>query len=149
MYVIGAQLIGMEPASGLYTSTTNVSLTSGHYYKFVFGAGETEIFPASYSGEIPVILTNQAQGGNGVACTASGGTLTVQCNYPGQGNGMLVEYADVLEADTDVRAYVTNWPDPQNVYVTNWPSTYAVTGTVSLSSDTIQSLASAIAGAIS
>lgn len=148
MFVIGATYHDLAPDTGSYTKTVTQSLTTTRYYKVVTGIGETDIFPADTAGTVPVMLNVHGQGGGGVEVSVSGGTLTITANYPGVGPCQVIEYAEVIEGNTDVRAFVTNWLNPHPVEVTNWPSTYTVTGTVSLSSDTISSLASAIASAI-
>lgn len=148
MFVLGATYHDLNPDSGQYTKTVTQSLTITRYYKVVTGIGETDIFPAYTAGTVPVMLNVHGQGGAGVEVSVSGDTLTIRANYPGVGACQVIEYAEVIEDNTDVRAFVTNWLNPHPVEVTNWPSTYTVTGTVSLSSATISSLASAIASAI-
>lgn len=128
MYVLSNSVVDLEPGAGEYTKTVTLTLDASKFYKFIFGAGETDVF-APVDGDIPVYLNVHAQGGNAVTCTVSGTTLVVTANYPGLGAGLLIEYANVVEDSTDVRSYVTNWPDPQNVYVTNWPDPQTVSVT--------------------
>lgn len=109
MFVIGATFHSLEPDVGTSEKTVTVPLTSSHYYKVVTGSGETDIFPADVNGEIPVKLNVHSQGGDAVECSLSGGTLTIKANYPWIGFAQVVEYANVLEEDTDVRSFVTNW----------------------------------------
>ena len=148
MFVIGAQIHDLTPDTGSYTQTVAQSLDTTRYYKVVTGEGETDIFPGSIGGTIPVKLNDQSQGGAGIVVTVSSGTLSIMATYPGIGMAQVIEYAEVIEDNTDVRAYVTNWLNPHPVTVQNWPSSYTVTGTVSLSDSTISSLATAIASAI-
>lgn len=157
MYILNATFYDLNPDSGEYTKEQTATLDTSRFYKLIFGGGETEIFPGDVDSEIPVNLNVHKQGGSAVECSVADNTLTIKSNYPGLGVAMLLEYADVIQNNTDVRSYVTNWLNPHPVEVTNWPSTYnvgnwpssyTVAGTVSLSSDTISSLASAIASAI-
>lgn len=157
MFIIGATYHDLSPDSGNYTKTVTQTLNNTRYYKVVSGIGETKIFPAATNGTVPVTLNVHSQGGNGVEVSVNDGTLTIVSNYPGIGACQVIEYAEVIEDDTDVRTYVTNWLNPHPVTVQNWPDTYnvgnwpasyTVSGTVSLSSETISSLATAIASAI-
>lgn len=121
-------------------------METNRFYQVVTGTATTCIFNASVNGNIPVHLNSKGQGGNGITVSASDGTLSITANYPGLGPAQVVEYANTIENNTDVRSYVTNWPATYDIG--NWPSTYTVTGTVSLSAETISSLATAIASAI-
>lgn len=140
MFVYSASFYDLEPAEGEYTKTQTASLTGTRYYKLVYGGGETDIFPADVSGIIPVKMNVHHQGGASVDLSLASNTLTITSNRPGLGTAMLIEYSEVTINATNIRSYVTNWPDYYNVgnwpeyyNVGNWPDTYNVTGEVSIS----------------
>ena len=156
MFVLASALYDLTPDAGSYTKSITHTLDSSRYYKVVTGSGETDVFPGSVSGNIPVRLNDHAQGGSSVAVSVSSGTLTIVAAYPGIGPAQVIEYAEVVQSSTSVRTYLTNWPTtydignwPDTYDVGNWPTSYTVTGTVSLSETTISNLASAISTAIS
>ena len=113
----------------------------GDYFRVWCSEWQTDDFNLS-SPSVPVIYASNRLGGDGVVITCNGTTLTITLNYPISGEVIVIGYDDTSTIAEEVRQQL----DGMNVVVTSGSVT--VSGEVSLTTDTINALAQAIAAAL-
>lgn len=138
---ITTHLVNSEIPATDYPHSIVIDNPHGDYFRVWCSQWHTDDFNLSCP-RVPIIYTSNRLGGDGVVITCNGTTLTITLNYPISGEVIVIGYDDTVTIAEEVRQQL----DGMNVVVTSGSVT--VNGEVSLTTDTINALAQAIAAAL-